>query len=74
MLSMSVRACSRGAGSDVPFSKGGGTEVTQGSARDEMALDVEGVVDSGMSRQEALGRPRVLESQPRSLSSSHGLV
>jgi hypothetical protein len=39
----------------VPVAMSRSTETTKGGARDEMALDVEDVVNSGMDGDEALG-------------------
>jgi hypothetical protein len=51
-----------------------GPKRLEDAARKEMALDVEGVVDSGVDRQEALGGSRGLEPLLFSLSSSNGLM
>jgi len=48
-----ILLCGRHSG--VPLIGGFGSEYAQGAAGDEMALQVESVVDGGMGREKALG-------------------
>jgi hypothetical protein len=51
-----------------------GSEFSQRGSGDEMALKIEGIVDSGMHTQEALRGARRLESLHLALSPSHRLM
>jgi hypothetical protein len=60
---------SRSSHRGVPLIGGLGSEYAQRAARDEMALQVEGVVDSGMGGEKALSGSLRLEPLKFSLSS-----
>jgi hypothetical protein len=49
-------------------------ELAKSVAGNEMALDVETVIDGGVGGQETLACSRALETRPNSLSSSHRLM
>ena len=51
-----------------------GAKRLEDSARQKMTLDVEGVVDGGVNRQEPLGRSRRLEPLLFTFASSNRLV
>src|SRR3954453_20214500 len=65
---------SRRSGRSVPISPGLGPEGAQGSAGNQVALEVEGVVGGGVHRDEALGGARRLEALHFALSSAEGLM
>jgi hypothetical protein len=60
--------------STLPLCGGFGSEDPQCGSRDEVALEVEGIVDGGMHAEEALGGSSRLEPLQLALSASHGLM
>src|SRR4051794_11597483 len=65
---------SRSSGRGIPIGPGLRPEGAQGSAGNQMALEVEGGVGGGMHRDEALGGSRRLEPLHLTFSSAEGLV
>src|SRR4051794_41363389 len=61
-------------GRSIPIGHGLGPEGAQGAAGDQVALDVEGVVGSGMHRDETLGGTRQLEALHLAFSSAEELM
>ena len=60
--------------STFPLRLGFGSKSSQGGSGDEVALEVEGIVDGGMHVEKALGGPSRLEPLHFALASSHCLM
>ena len=60
--------------STFPLRLGVGSKSSQGGSGDEVALEVEGIVDGGMHVEKALGGSRRLEPLHFALASSHCLM
>lgn len=65
---------SHGLSSDTPFEECRISEGFECASGDEVALEVEAVVDHGVDREKSLRRSWPLEADPRSLSPSHWLM
>src|SRR5882757_11401653 len=60
--------------STLPLCGSFGSEDPQCGSGDEVALQIEGIVDGGVHAEETLGRSSGLEALLLALSSSHGLM